>query len=493
MSNTNQIRQGSVLISAQDFLTGIYISRSFVQVGCLLSIFLLGIGPISQQAVNSVVCSIPVNGQQVTILVAFELPGSGFSLLNNLNNPVDVSLMGGIINSLADPSQNQTALVNGCSTGNCTFPMTDGNHGITHSTIGMCSKCIDITSELRNGTNNYTQLGLYGWVNKGLPNGLSLTGLIKKESPALNCSGDSLLDSILSQVEEHDFTAITPASVLNWTMITVSGCSPPCNYSDVTNLYDEDAFLSTACSIYPCMRHYSGRVDRGEFNETLVSTVPAFYSVIDTYYYGINASCVINGNTYDLTRIQPNQFEIGQNLSVFLTLSGENLALPSQCINKIDIIYVDSVVSFLNSVLTGSCKLLNANSTIGPSTDTSPCAGWWIQGGIFNFGNATLNTVQRTFNSVVESITNKMRVQGYDPRTNSTGLVYGTVYQTTTCIAFSWTWLLFPALLIILTGICLVITMIHESADLRDGNSIMEIFDLTSSICKSRNPTYGIR
>ena len=51
-----------------------------------------------------------------------------------------------------------------------------------------------------------------------------------------------------------------------------------------------------------------------------------------------------------------------------------------------------------------------------------------------------------------------MRVR---PRTNSSGLVYGTVIQTTTCIAFSWRWLLFPALLIILTAICLVITMVQ--------------------------------
>jgi hypothetical protein len=139
--------------------------------------------------------------------------------------------------------------------------------------------------------------------------------------------------------------------------------------------------------------------------------------------------------------------------------SWERLILPLQCINKIDNDYVDSMVSCLNSVIVGSCEL--------PGNDPlfidkfTPCGEkWWIQSGIFNYGNATLDTVQRTFNSVTESITNRMWVQGHDPRTNSTGLVYGTVNQTTTCVAFSWTWLLFPALLI-LTGICLVITMIQ--------------------------------
>jgi hypothetical protein len=86
---------------------------------------------------------------------------------------------------------------------------------------------------------------------------------------------------------------------------------------------------------------------------------------------------------------------------------------------------------------------------------------WWLEGGLWNSGNATLDTVQNTFTSVVESITNAMRIMGYDPRTNSSGLVNGTVWKTTTCLAISWRWLLFPALLIILTGICLVITMVQ--------------------------------
>ena len=60
------------------------------------------------------------------------------------------------------------------------------------------------------------------------------------------------------------------------------------------------------------MRHYAGLVDRGEFNETLVSTVPALPSTdfdISNAYVGINASCVIDGNRHDLTRIQPNHIE----------------------------------------------------------------------------------------------------------------------------------------------------------------------------------------
>jgi hypothetical protein len=54
--------------------------------------------------------------------------------------------------------------------------------------------------------------------------------------------------------------------------------------------------------------------------------------------------------------IQPNQIEISQNGSVFLTLDGGNLTLPSQCINKIDGWYVADVAGFLADVLTGDCS-----------------------------------------------------------------------------------------------------------------------------------------
>jgi hypothetical protein len=71
-----------------------------------------------------------------------------------------------------------------------------------------------------------------------------------------------------------------------------------------------------------------------------------------------------------------------------------------------------------------------------------------------------LDTVQTTFDSVVEP--KECRYSGTTLcSTGGPKLVYGNVIQTTTCIAFSWEWMLFPALLIILTGICLVITMVR--------------------------------
>jgi hypothetical protein len=394
---------------------------------------LLGIGPISQQAVNLTVCRGSVSGQQATIPVAFDGQHS-----------VDAPLMGSIVNSLANPTQNQNTLVTGCSTGNCSFDQfTDG---ITHSTIGICSQCIDITSKFRNNSDEYQSYVI--------ANGQTLDGftvLAGAVDPARNASGwarEHWREYIDLQLDSN-LTAIIPSSVLNWTTITLSFCPAPCNRSSTQIDFDEGGFPSTACSIYPCMKHYAGLVNRGEFSETLVSTVPAFPSTAEgkNYYAGINASCVIDGNTHYLTRIQPNQIEISQNGSVLLNLDRGNLTLSSasECINKIDSGFVSDVANFLSRVLSGNCTRTGCYNKTGEQM-------WWLDDVLLNSGNITL-AVQSAFNSVVESITNRMRIEG--------SLVYGTVMQTTTCIEIHWRWLLFPASLTILTVICLVITMVQ--------------------------------
>ena len=352
---------------------------------------------------------------------------------------------------------------NGCSTGNCTFPMMSGN--ITHSTIGMCSQCIDITPLLQgNGTyatlagpsiNNDTLPHVY----MALPNGLLLQ---PGGGGVLNASAKEggQLDSILSQAEDYSFTALMPVSIFNWTMIAISR-SRADRGSDMAN-----SFLSAACSIYSCMRHYHGWVAGGNFSEYLVSTAPAL-RILPTMrasnfsdhgsYAGINASCVIDGNTHNLTDIAPTQIGISQNGSVFVTLGRGNITLPSECINEFETNggSVAKIASSLTNILTGSCSTVVTAGNV-------PCSGnWWLQGSLWSDGNATLDTVQNTFKNVAESITTTMRWWSSDDPTVSAGLVYGTVKQTTTCIAFSWEWMLFPALLIILTIICLVVTMVQ--------------------------------
>ena len=387
----------------------------------------------------------PVNGQQAAISVAFQLPKND----QDPQYPENVPFMRGVINSLASQTQNGNALVTGCSTGNCTFQPIDGI--ITHSTIGMCSQCIDIDFGFHNNSDEYLS-----YVMEALPNGQSLenfawewtlTGVVDPAPNASGWAGEHWRECDNLQLNSN-LTAIIPSSVLNWTTITLSGCPTPCNRSSMQSVYDEGDFLSTACSIYPCMRHYAGLVNRGEFSETLISTVPAFPFTGAHSYAGINASCVIDGNTHYLAKIQPNQIEISQDDSVSLNLDEGNLTLPSQCINQIDGTYVTNVIKLLSSVLSGSCT---PRECFGKAGDQM----WWLQGVLLDSGNITL-AVQSAFNSVVESITIIMRTEGLHPR-----FVNGTVMQTTTCIKIYWRWLLFPASLTILTVICLVITIVQ--------------------------------
>jgi hypothetical protein len=371
---------------------------------------------------------------QATISVASQI----LSVRNLDMSLVQVPMMEGIINILANSTQNQNSPVN-CFTGNCTFPMING---ITHSTIGMCSKCIDITSTVQHA-------------NKTLPNGLSIPDGVIFNALGGTAYGSSSLDSILSQVEEQDFAGIIPASAFNWTMITFSS--------------QKGGVLSTACSMYPCMRHYyAGLVDGGKFNERLVSTVPALPAATDWgLYAGLNASCVIDISQSSpvfptvvptvVSTVDPTVFST-MVPTVFLTLDGKNLTLPSECINQIDSSYVNSVANFSLNILTGNCSVSDTG-LMEYQGGTGIGQGWWLLSGLYNFSNASLETVQSTFDSITQSITNRLRVDSND--TVVTKLVHGTAIQTDTCIAFSWKWLLFPALHLILTTIFLAITMLQ--------------------------------
>jgi hypothetical protein len=370
-----------------------------------------------------------------------------------------------VIDSLANPGRNQSLLMTGCSTGNCTFPITNG---VTHSTVGMCSTCSDMTSQLEDVDDGLVRLpnGLYMRSGRGEDD-----GILTSFNTSTSCIGAPSGNFTAAQTS---FQSLVPASVMNFTVISAAQSGFNSSWYWGLNY----SLIAATCIFYPCMRHYAGVVEQGVFEETLVSTVAAL--PIDEelnefsstkYYAGINASCLINEQLYDLTRIQPDQITIQMSQdypNVTLTLGSQDLLLPSDCINQIDGIYAGSAGSFLFTALTGTCVIDQPDGISTPqckenSEFSSDMEYWWLLGDLWNGGNATFGTIQSTLDAVVESITARMRVQGYDPRTNRVGLVNGTVIETSICISFSWQWLLYPGLFIGLTGVCLLGTLIQST------------------------------
>lgn len=109
----------------------------------------LAIGSFTQQALRTGACPqiVTDNGANASSLVAHYVPGfedtmyrtyHGYKLSHGMKNAM--------VQGLADPQSYKPITTWSWPSGNCTFP--DHGTGVTHASIGLCSKCIDTTSRI---------------------------------------------------------------------------------------------------------------------------------------------------------------------------------------------------------------------------------------------------------------------------------------------------------------------------------------------------------
>ncbi|KAF2402164.1 hypothetical protein EJ06DRAFT_528284 [Trichodelitschia bisporula] len=395
-------------------------SFSVAQLGCFLTIASFAIGPFTQQAIRSVPCKRDSPNFQPFLQTASKI-GEGAMSPSGENSwttdggwSLDGGTKGALVGALANPSTNQSTLSDlfgGCGTGNCTFP-SDNN--VTHSTIAMCTKCIDTTSLIKwfpDLSNRTTTAPAF----VGLPNGLNIT------APPFSCLVSKFggsLDWMLSVADEK-FKATIP-NALTWTSLATTsiGCrrgSPdphmPGNYiwncdragtlkmntsTDFTDAFAAFNYISTTCILYPCTRHYYGQVQEGQLTETLVSEIPA--PLFDSpnqaefvqaetnedqqYVYrpfaGLKRHCFVNGVFLWLTKLNgfapdvahrgasvlqgvygPDGYKQPTTNATFTAdiEGGPSVNLPMDCINPISGRFFIAVNAFLSTTLSGSCQI----------------------------------------------------------------------------------------------------------------------------------------
>ena len=176
---------------------------------------------------------------------------------------LDYETKGALINGFAGLNQfNKNSLLRGCSSGNCKFPK---RNGISHSTIGICSKCVDTTQYLRE---SHDQKGIL------LPNNLILSPreVLSMSTASIRSERDDL--SWVPEIDE----SVRRASLVNWTMImskkkscvqSLSGLTgalnlghymPPLCDPNFSSPLDPSNFVSAACTLYPCTKYFSAEV-----------------------------------------------------------------------------------------------------------------------------------------------------------------------------------------------------------------------------------------
>ncbi|KAI5925168.1 hypothetical protein F4810DRAFT_661303 [Camillea tinctor] len=440
--------------------------------GALVTIISLAIGSFTQQAVKPVGCTQLVPGVQASLPMAHFVPGSyqndyfrsssvTFDAATRAGEwDVSPNMQGVIINGLANPSGNDSALVASCQTGNCTFPAhTDG---ITHSSIAMCSSCIDTTPLLDVGlipNTNITQCKLRGAsvypVMTGTNGGI------------LSANSEDNLTWASSQFTDV-FTAVARQSLLNTTFLafTSATCTNEsgvvkCEHNVHTSAGPSDC-VATSCALYPCLKNFHAEVRLGTLSEQVVSSIPAVPQLADnssgiatrSNYTSVKTPCLIDGVEYDLRTNSTGIPRIPGRQFINADVDGTTLSIPSECVYRMDWDYSAGMLTALKSHLGTSCQFATYDQS------HIRCSSFGTES-LYNSHQATFETMSTAMDQLTSVITNRFRTSGVDtPESGVHETVLGDTIQTTVCMQFHAEWLAMPLTLLAITTILLVSTII---------------------------------
>lgn len=460
----------------------------------------VGVGPFTQQAVKTVSCELPLATAEADIGIARYIGGGNIVRVGAGLYDLDGDTKIAIIDGLASPNTTRFELKPGCSTGNCSFP---SYNGVTHSSLGICKKCVDATSWTReveeptqqaNGTTAKVTISLM------LPDNTGIGGNYNDSPPAniMGVSSKSVMRGSNSYPWQGKFLTafgdaskdIFSSSILNTSVVTLTNdnCGPlgrdgeplqNCSHDgfDTTHKqFDSVNVAAAACSFYPCIRDYHGSVKNTIFEETILNETPiARLSVQKNAlisFIQLHTPCIIEGKAYTANNISSAPRD-SKDLDSGI-VGNEHVGLPTQCLYGMYGDYISSLADFMQGTLNGGCRVPNTY-TFGGRTDDykrARCTPWYLQS-LLDSGNASFQSIDAGLQSVALAITSEIRKQGtglenyLDGSSERNPQLYakGSVVRTTVCTRFDWKWLAFPLALVTLTIFLLCITCARMMLD----------------------------
>ncbi|KAI0837824.1 hypothetical protein F5Y06DRAFT_297252 [Hypoxylon sp. FL0890] len=403
--------------------------------GALITILSLSIGPFTQQSIKTVPCPQTHKELTASLPLAHFVPGnSTYYRVGAGIYEVQVDMKGTMVNGIANPTGNDSAIIPICATGNCTFT---SHNGITHSSIGLCSSCIDTTtlikkpiwSNITGGTDNYT-----------LPNNMWVN--VEDDMVYLNVAPDDSLDWASSAISP-EFALIINAGLINITVLSLrtATCS------------NDDGKLNCPIS------------EKGILSEKIVSTKPAPVNRVEAgippngfhpyeNYTVLQSPCLINGKCVPKTQAR---------LFTGINIDGTNYTAPDECMYKMQYQYADGLSRFMSYVLLNGQCTYNTRQGQAISCDEK----WWLAN-LYNNKEASFDTLRTAFDQFATAVTNKMRTTGssiYD--LNAHEVVAGAVIEMAVCTQFQWQWLITPTVLVAAAAAVLVIIIVQNLRDHR--------------------------
>ncbi|KAJ5666819.1 hypothetical protein N7462_011228 [Penicillium macrosclerotiorum] len=270
-----------------------------------------------------------------------------------------------------------------------------------YQSLGFCSRCANITDSIKLSKSSSSMTGTY---NYKLPNGLEFNTM----------SGMPYLMNSTTGLDLLKLNTDNMALILNFTAISSPGIGIP------------PAPSATECALFFCVDTYEAAVRDGSYSETrtaiAASSNVSSQSSISQDFALTPETCYFNGTTYQ----KPHKH-------------------PEYCTYNVNWLSRVAMANSVGPLLKGYGSLFGGYRPDWSSDSIE--AAYGVEG--------NYNDIASMFSSLASSLTVNARSKICDATVN------GTAWTVVSFVHVRWLWLILPAALVALSGVFLVITILH--------------------------------
>jgi hypothetical protein len=381
--------------------------------------------------------------------------------------PMDVAIESGI---LSPQKQYTDVYSSGCTTGNCTFASSPEG---TFSTLAMVHSCTDVTSEVAVIYDNATKTNTNVRSSGNDP--------IRKHNLTLPLGG---ADSMSVQVRPgvNQYSLVTRAADDGKSLFTIK------MMIRLDPLKSPDKYQAISCSLHPHVNTYTAEIKANTLREHPVKSIPLGYkkqhgsTMHDPAYLTLATSHALRNGVQEACdrREQPAPGYVGvgqMNIEASPNITQSSLInqtdrvwyTPEDCVWTFGFLPYFSIKEQLTNIFDDKNILISGVVNDGTNYLRT----------LYRDGNITLDTVNELFGDLAASMTSIIRT---NPADNQTQPVHGTVWYAKTCIGVNWAWISYPAVMIGLCAVFLVLVHI-ESRDV-DSQRLWKSSTLAMLFCE---------
>lgn len=467
-------------------------TKCFFFLASWITISSFAIGPFTQQALGTAPCRRLVASDNSSVPTAHHVPGPNkFFRFGAASYEIDVDMKSTMIHGITHLNGQDTTVRPECSSGDCTFQ--DYGTGVSYSTMGMCYQCIETTSLVREADDDDNDDDDSLWRVPVSAN-VSLTDrvvvVMADGMPwftVANPSGHNF--TFAKSLFTEEFAAASPNAIFNTSILSFTtaacpeqrGTSKQCPYvfkkdSQGRGYLDTDLYagvVAASCTIYPCLKSYNGSVEGGILKERVISErpvsrrppdlPPGSMPITDFYhnYTALQSPCLIDNGTWYTAENVTDVPAAQDRVFADLTLDGDNITAPEECIYRLEGEYATGLARFLSSRFNGSCYWQSRNGA------NMMCPDLFLSA-LHKNHTVTMDSISAQFDGLTTAMTNEFRRTGLGALSSREGgdrlaaETLGLVYETSVCTTLDWRWLLLPIILVASTAVLMIWMVLHN-------------------------------